>query len=44
MGLFINIEDYLYLVVGDIELKLIYEELLEVVCYDFKMWLFGEVY
>ena len=43
-GLFINIEDYLYLAVGDTELKSTYEELPEAVRYDFKMRPFGEVY
>ncbi|HAT7584341.1 TPA: class I SAM-dependent methyltransferase, partial [Enterococcus faecium] len=43
-GLYINIEDYLYLAVGDTELKSTYEELPEAVRYDFKMRPFGEVY
>ncbi|MBF8807716.1 MAG: methyltransferase domain-containing protein [Enterococcus lacertideformus] len=43
-GLFINIEDYLYLAVGDTELNSTYEELPKAVRYDFKMRPFGEVY
>ncbi|EMF0378493.1 methyltransferase domain-containing protein [Enterococcus hirae] len=43
-GLSINIEDYLYLAVGDTELNSTYEELPEAVRYEFKMRPFGEVY
>lgn len=43
-GLYVNIEDYLYLAVGDTELKSTYGELPEAVRYDFKMRPFGEVY
>ncbi|WP_165003206.1 MULTISPECIES: class I SAM-dependent methyltransferase [unclassified Enterococcus] len=43
-GLHINIEDYLYLAVGDTELDSTYEELPKAVRYDFKMRPFGEVY
>ncbi len=43
-GLYVNIEDYLYLAVGDTELNSSYEELPEAVRYDFKMRPFGEVY
>jgi SAM-dependent methyltransferase len=43
-GLYVNIEDYLYLAVGDTELKSTYEELPKSVRYDFKMRPFGEVY
>ncbi|MGG5309172.1 methyltransferase domain-containing protein [Enterococcus mundtii] len=42
--LHINIEDYLYLAVGDTELKSAYTDLPEAVRYDFKMRPFGEVY
>lgn len=43
-GLFINIEDYLYLAVEDTELPFRYEELPVAVRYDFKMRPYGEVY